>query len=229
MADFLFVPPTLGTDLALMGLPGGGNKIQDRSPGANPGTITGATWKRLPSGLWYLSFDGNDDVVTIPHHPNLQSAEAITIKLWLNPTTLSNWKGIFGKTTSDDWNNGYGAYVFNGTGCTVRAWVNNYLSYPLTLNIAAGQWQHVVITYNRAWGAVGALRGYINGILANAVDATAQIGANAAPLLWGRTSVGSGYYFAGAIALAEVVPGSGWSALDARNSFNREKHLFGVW
>ncbi len=228
MTNFLFAPPTLGTNLALTGLPGGGNKIQDRSFCANPGTITGATWKRLPSGLWYLSFDGNDDLVTIPHHPNLQPTDAITIKFWLKPVSLVDWDQIFGKTSGDPWSDGYGAYVFNSGGYTVKAWVNNYTVNPLSLKIDIGKWQHVVITYNRAWGTTGALRGYVNAVPATPANATAQIGANTANLLWGKTSSG-GYYFDGAIVLAEIIPSCGWSALDARNSFDREKHLFGVW
>ena len=229
MTSTIFVPPTLGTNLALPGLPGGGNKIQDRSFCANPGTITGAVWRRLPSGLWYLGFDGNDDVVTIPHHPNLQPVDAITIKFWINPVSLTDWDEILGKTESGAWNNGYGAYVFNGSGYSVRAWVNSYQVYPLLLNIATAKWQHVVITYNRAWGATGALRGYVNTVPATPANAVVQIGANTADLLWGKTVLGAGQHFEGAIALAEVMPNSGWSALDVRNSFDREKFLFGVW
>jgi len=36
--------------------------LHDKSRFKNHGTITGATWIRLPSGLWYLAFDATDDV-----------------------------------------------------------------------------------------------------------------------------------------------------------------------
>src|SRR3990167_10553439 len=38
----------------------------DRSRYQNHGTITGATWKRLPSGVWVMSFDGTDDNILLP-------------------------------------------------------------------------------------------------------------------------------------------------------------------
>ena len=40
----------------------GDGKLKDESIYRNHGIISGATRKRLPSGLWYLSFDGDDYV-----------------------------------------------------------------------------------------------------------------------------------------------------------------------
>src|SRR3990167_5721859 len=37
----------------------------DRSRYQNHGTITGAVWKQLPSGVWVLSLDGIDDTITM--------------------------------------------------------------------------------------------------------------------------------------------------------------------
>ena len=37
--------------------------IRDRSGNGNDGTIVGATWKQLPSGVWVVDFDGADDKV----------------------------------------------------------------------------------------------------------------------------------------------------------------------
>ena len=54
-------PPALGTVLFLSGLPGSGNRIYDRSPYGRLGVITGATWKRLPSGLWYLGNEADSE------------------------------------------------------------------------------------------------------------------------------------------------------------------------
>lgn len=56
-------PPALdGAVLYMPGLPGYGSKIWDRSQGGNHGTIVGATWERLPSGLWTLRYWGDDYV-----------------------------------------------------------------------------------------------------------------------------------------------------------------------
>ena len=84
----VFEPPQPGCVLYLPGLPGGGNKLYDRSPYANVGTITGATWKRLPSGLWYLDFDGTDDYLDVGQDSSLMPTTSLTIELWLNPDTI---------------------------------------------------------------------------------------------------------------------------------------------
>lgn len=61
------------------------------------GAITGATWVRLPSGLWVLNFDGND-YVTIPLTLNtlLNGAAGITLITWFKASALpgvgvTNW------------------------------------------------------------------------------------------------------------------------------------------
>ncbi len=58
-----YPPAEPGCVLYLPGLPGQGATIWDRSGYGNNGTITGATWERLPSGLWVNSFDGTDDYI----------------------------------------------------------------------------------------------------------------------------------------------------------------------
>jgi len=86
----LFEPPEIGCVLSLTGLPGGGSRIYDRSPYGNIGTITGATWKRLPSGLWCLSLDGNDDSIGIPNVASLQVTGDMTILAWVNLADTSD-------------------------------------------------------------------------------------------------------------------------------------------
>lgn len=56
-------PPPAGSVLWLPGYPPLGSTIRDFSGNNNHGTITGATWSRLPSGLWVLNFDGADDII----------------------------------------------------------------------------------------------------------------------------------------------------------------------
>jgi len=47
--------------------------IRDRSGSGNNGTITGATWTRNGNGIWYLDFDGADDIVNIPDATSIQN------------------------------------------------------------------------------------------------------------------------------------------------------------
>jgi len=50
-----------GLVLYLPFMEGTGSSVHDLSKYHNNGTITGATWTQLPSGIWVLSFDGVDD------------------------------------------------------------------------------------------------------------------------------------------------------------------------
>uniref|UniRef100_A0A6M3KMJ4 Uncharacterized protein n=1 Tax=viral metagenome TaxID=1070528 RepID=A0A6M3KMJ4_9ZZZZ len=60
----LYIPPAPANSvLYLTGYPPLGSTIYDRSGQDNDGTITGATWVRLPSGLYGISYDGTDDLV----------------------------------------------------------------------------------------------------------------------------------------------------------------------
>ena len=45
---------------------GQGSVVTNQSGSGNDGMITGGTWTQLPNGLWYLSFDGEDDYLQIP-------------------------------------------------------------------------------------------------------------------------------------------------------------------
>ena len=64
--------------------------IRDRSGNGNNGTFgAGAaapTWKRLPSGLWVLDFDGLNDHTLISYHASL-NPKLITIEIWFKAAT----------------------------------------------------------------------------------------------------------------------------------------------
>ena len=78
-------------------LQGRGATLFDRSRYANHGTISGATWKRLPSGLWTLSYSGGD----VDTHFASASQQDLnlgdwTVLAWFYPydTSYSGWGGI---------------------------------------------------------------------------------------------------------------------------------------
>ena len=93
----LSAPPTppIGCVLDLAGLPEVGNKIYDRSPYGNHGAITGATWKRLPSGLWVLDFDGTDDVITGSDAALPSGTTARSVLMWVNLDVLKDYQAFF--------------------------------------------------------------------------------------------------------------------------------------
>jgi len=215
--DSVFNPPQLGCVLSLTGLPGGDSKIYDRSPYGNIGAITGATWQRLPSGLWYLDFDGMDDHVDFGVGALPVLSSDFTYKLWFKDDEGSGGQGsiLSGNVTNSIDINRYTDDKLRVTKVDVAHILSTGAVVPL------GSWVHAVITRDDAtdtWSI------YINGSLENSTVDTREIVAA------GVRYIGSGQYtpFMGGIALVEVsyIP---WDAITVANSFNREKHLFGVW
>ena len=129
--ELVLNPPELGCVLSLSRFPGGGSKIHDRSPYGNHGTITGATWVRLPSGLWCLSFDGSDDYSKAVDTVLPSGAAARTLSAWVKASAASQTNArviVYGAESSpygrafgifvngsDEWSFiGYGADVSSG-------------------------------------------------------------------------------------------------------------------
>ena len=90
-----FDPPELGCVLDLTGLPGSSSRIYDRSPYGHECIITGAVWKRLPSGLWYLDHDGTDDVATVTNAASLHPlVDDWSIRIWARIPPNADREGI---------------------------------------------------------------------------------------------------------------------------------------
>lgn len=85
-----------GSVLYLDGYPPNGTTIYDKSGNGNNGTITGATWVRLRSGLWGLNHAGEQYVSC----GNLGAFPATgTIKIWFKPDPVENYRNLW--TTRD--------------------------------------------------------------------------------------------------------------------------------
>lgn len=228
--DLIFNPPQLGCVLSLTGLPGGGSKIYDKSPYGNNDAITGATWIRLPSGLWCLSLDGNDDYVDCGNNNSLRITGSLTLAVWVKPADNSINKDVIGNTdygTSEDVSyrltlGNAGLIEFRVKGATA-ADIHTGTSY------SADVWQHIVGIYDTT-----TLK-----IFKNGVDLEAPVSGTVPSSLQSLTHtvyVGAGrnnssvidYHFNGLIALPSI-HNTALSALEIQNLFNREKHLFGVW
>lgn len=251
MANLVFAQPALGTVLSLPGLPGGSNKIHDRSPYGYGATITGASWKRLFSGLWYLDYDGIDDRVVVGtkadwkwmHGAEDTAAFKWTIKLWTAKTNPEpddlEW---FLSTYS-----GASAYVGFGVVFDDRSSVprSRRLLVSITagaeqivVNLDAGDnsypndtaWHHIVATHDQALSANNCSL-YLDTDLIKQADKTGVTPSTADPkynLQIGNSEAGN-YAHNGGITLLEIKKNIVWTQLDVLNSFEREKHLFGVW
>ena len=214
----------IGCMLDLPGLPGAGNKIYDRSPYGNIGTITGAVWKRLPGGLWVLDFDGTDDYVDCGSDSSLKfTSEDFSTEFWAKFDSFASYPRIIGNDASET--TGYWL-DFRNTG-KLRFITNQPPAERQETNINDGltvidTWYHFVASRD---GATVTL--YRNG-----VDATTSHGTHIDPATPGDTFIGRrfnvSYPMDGQIALVRIY-NRALSALEIQNHFNREKHLFGVW
>lgn len=214
--ELVFSPPELGCVLYLPGPSGGGSKIYDRSPYGNHGTITGATWKRLPGGLWYLDYDGSDDYTECGTILTSVQTE-LTVLGWFNPDTVTSDDGMLrigintanGKLVLVVYNNGINAGI-NGA--------YNDVGFVITANM----WRHFALQYKAP-----ALNLFINGKLEatnGAVETSIDFSAsNDGVLNIGRYNL----RYDGSVALVEVSLYA-LSALEIQNHFHREKRLFGV-
>ena len=96
--DSLFYPhskPPLGCVLDLKGRPFSGGTILDNSPYGNHGAITGATWERLPSGLWWNKLDDTDDVIDCGTSASLAFTTAFSFVFWFKIHTNRNYHDIY--------------------------------------------------------------------------------------------------------------------------------------
>ena len=215
-----FPPPEAGCVLYLPGYPAQGSILQDFSGQGNNGTITGATWERLPSGLWVQYFDGTDDYV------NCGAVIALgecTFKFWFKSGHSAGNVGIIG---------------FNGVADSIGFSLIG--TAPLLL-LAGSNYQYFVdisAYLDSKWHLCFL---YIAGSGLNDIDSCSlQIDSNniakdGAPvktgspdvwgsLIWGRNSYG---FINTYLGQEQVVSGSVAAPVRV-NSFVQERHLFGV-
>lgn len=231
MASVLFTPPTLGTNLALTGLPGGGSKIHDRSPYGNHGALIGATWKRLPSGLWVLRFDGTDDYVSVPDHESFSNpGSQLTVIIWALRDVVGSYHTLIGNY----WDATGRAYYINisstnkasfsvGTGGGTSGETKSITG---STSIPAGAYYQIAGVYDGV-----NLRLFVNALSdATPVAQTGNVYNGTLPLFIGayQDNGSPADFHKGEIALPRIY-NRALSALELQNSFNREKHLFGVW
>jgi hypothetical protein len=222
MNNSLFVPPALGTVLSLAGLPGGGNKIQDRSSYGHNGTIVGASWVRLPSGLWCLRYDGVDDRVEIAHHSGLNIGDRITIKFWVRFTTVGATQTLLDK----DWTTAWDIHLWSTNRANARFQIGGSTvechAPPANFTAAVDTWYHWVVRFDGSF-----LKIFVDAGEVDSDAGSGAIGTNTHDLRIGENLSGS-VDFHGDMALIEIVNGA-WSAMEIQSSFDREKHLFGAW
>lgn len=199
--------------------------IFDRSRYRSHGTITGAIWRQLPSGLWYLDFDGSDDVVDCGSGASLDILNAISISLWVYPEGYgeSNLGHAF-HTTLDQWR-----MLYNGASPQIafdlaKAGVGGQRVSSNAGSVPLNTWTKLDGTWN---GTIQLI--YVNGAVQTDTETwsgTLQTIGTGKLVLGDQT--GGARAWNGGIALFRVYAEVAQTATQIAQGFQQERHLFGV-
>jgi hypothetical protein len=156
------------------------------------GTISGAT--RTASGRFgrALTFDGNNDWVTVPNASDLTLASGLTLEAWVRPTSFSSWMSVAVKERSSALS--YGLFAnSNANRPTARLFAGSDLSTAGTSQLGVNTWTHLAMTWD-----TGTLRLYVNGTQVSSRSATSSLTTGTGPLRFGGDSFAN-EWFAGQI------------------------------
>lgn len=213
-----FPPPPSGSVLYLPGYPGQGSTIQDFSGQGNHGTITGATWVGLPSGLWAPSFDENDDYLDCGEFANSQAEFWVVCWFILDSSPGAQQPYIFHK---DDTERVF-VYFPGTTTLTFRT-----LGYGANFNTgcgapAVGVWHLLIAKLSSTAGA----ELWIDNV-SKMTDAGNKSSPDGGNIYFGNSSNIGTNGFGGRIALQRIIT-SALSTGHRTNIYQQERNLFGV-
>jgi hypothetical protein len=155
-----------------------GNAL-DFADGNNGSLVGGATFAAGKVGQAF-SFDGMDDLVSVPNSANLDLQQSLTLDAWVNPSASNSLPGgtvIVGRPFGyqlDFLPNGHVALGFPSAGnAAVNQVVESSSSIPLNA------FTHVAATFDSATGQANI---YVNGVLENTTVAVGPINSMVKPL-----------------------------------------------
>lgn len=131
---------------------------QFTSDGSHDGTLANGATRANDDGLAY-SLDGVNDYISLGTSASL-SPENLTASCWIKASgSPSLYDGIFGRSTTTAWQNGWGMFWQSAT--EVRFFVGRYdIDYAAVTGITPGAWNHLCGTWD---GSI--VRLYLNGVL----------------------------------------------------------------
>jgi len=211
--------------------------IRDRSGFNNHGTITGATWTRLPSGLWAQNFTAQGQFITVADVPSLSAFTAITVELWIktgNTTNYGNLASKYYQSTLREWNlmqrqtgaPGAGARfdVYDQSANANIGVYSNDQTKPVN-NV----WTHMVATWSG--GNYTTMAMYFNGIAETLVDGTGgtfvAVEDLAVDVVWGRQQNLTARDYVGQQALQRIY-NRALSPSEVLSHYQQERYLIGV-
>jgi hypothetical protein len=156
------------------------------------GTISGAT--RVAGGRYgqALSFDGVDDLVSVPDHAELDLTNGMTIEAWVQPSALTSWRSVIMKEQVGSLI--YALYAnsdVNQPAASVFTTSTLMASAPPPL--VPSQWTYLAMTWDRS-----VLRLFLDGAEIAAVPAPAPLVTSTGAVRIGGNNV-RGEFFGGLI------------------------------
>ncbi len=221
-----FPPPPADCVLYLPGYPAQSDTIKDYSGQDNNGTITGATWVRLPSGLWVLSFDGTDDRIEVARDSSIEPAE-FTLETWIRFNDLTSAAQTFFSKDYTSQAQPYYSYHLRTDNNTAFRFLWNDGSVVQAIGaggdtIPEDTWLYVVATYKSGEQVI-----YLNGVSRDTGTRTDTIAYFATDLLLGEARNIAVNDLNGFMALQRI-HNRAFSAAEPLSNYNQKRHLFGV-
>lgn len=191
--------------------------IKDLSGNGNNGTITGATWVRLPSGLWVLSHNGTSDYTTLSSPISLAEDTPWTVMFWFYRDANSD-KYFYGNTFA------VGSYTRFRFSNTFFYLYNDANENDGGVNIGPSDttWHHLALVCD------GTDANNIDHYIDTTLEGTTTL-ANSQQTIRVLGDIGdASVFFNGDLALWKVFDGKALTATEIQNHFNQERHLFNV-
>jgi uncharacterized repeat protein (TIGR02543 family) len=191
-----------------------GNSADSSGNGYN-GTVFGAslTTDRFGASNRAYSFNGTSNYIEIADNSNLDLISDYTISVWINASSLGQYKGIISKYQND---NDFGFSLRTGLNSPYTAidFYDNQTSYG---TISTGTWYHVVVT-----ATSNSFNTYINGVSQRTGSITTLVN-NATPVRIGVDYMVSGTRFFNGVIDDVRIYKYGMTADEVTNIYNAER------
>jgi hypothetical protein len=189
--------PPIGADGLVLALgfdePLGATAVTD-SAGHREGSVHGA---EVMGGRYgnALSFDGVDDIVSIPGDASLAASTAVTMEAWVMPTYVQGWHTVL--IMENVSGGSYYLYANNPNVSRPSGYYEsgvNARSINGTKMLAANTWTHLAVTYDGA-----AMKIYVNGTLVRTAARAGKMNNAVGPFRVGGNTMWPNEFFAGLI------------------------------
>ena len=139
-----------------------GTGVTDASGRGNAGTIAGGAVRTTATAKFggAITFDGVNDLISVPDANSLDLTNAMTLEAWVRPTASGNYRTVMLKETAGNLVYAlYASSTFGGSGVQrPSAWIFADGLGPTTA-LPVNTWSHIATTYDRTnW------RFYVNGV-----------------------------------------------------------------